>query len=511
MKNKTVRLIIFGMYLIFVHSSFADGCLTDTMPCNLMFYVDSTHYLLPTIENTIHNLSFSSTKKSLFKNIENLNEVKIFGVLQVEMRKIVDYFLGKPMRMGKNDWNDTLMKRFNEHDFFLYIIATPLGTMVEYQFTLFKKETINPTRPSNMIIMPVYNKCFSNSLFIDPTKENSTQKICKAIKSIFPESNAIPNLVINSNCHIYQGKYLSCTNDTVIFDLSNSRDEDTPREELTYFTRQIDTNGLMNFPQDFALSYDPYANRHVFVPHKPGLYAFLFYVNDGISTCEPQKIFLNIIPKPILLLSDHYFCSNEVRSVKDYYHNVHIDSGWIRLLRSNSKPNEWELIVKSIDLDTSNSSEFRRKYLLSQHPEIEISDDSVAALDSIYQYFANSNNLHIDVEPQKQFIKFDLTGRAVPGRRTYNLIARHKTQNIYSKSERVTVDMMDRYYPSIFFGTSYSIIGYSEKGSASYKNYLQLNFAACFYKKLFTEISLCLDNYNRYTMSSSANPIIINM
>jgi hypothetical protein len=338
----------------------------------------------------------------------------------------------------------------------------------------------------------------------------------KAIKSIFPESNAPPVLVIKSNCHIYQGKYLSCTNDTVIFDLSNSRDEDTPRDELTYFTRQTDTNGLMNPSNDLAFSYDPYAHRQVFIPTKPGLYAFLFYVSDGISTSEPQIVFLNIIQKPKLALSNHYFLSNKVRWANDYYNNTDIGSGWVRVLKSNSKPNEWELIVKPIDPDTSNSSGFGGKYVLSRLPEIEISDDSAAHIDSLYQYFLDCNNLHIDAEPQNQSIKFNLTGRAVPGRRKYNLIARHKTQNIYTESEQFIVDMRDRYYPAVYLGISYSNIKYDENldscGSLQYyKNYLQLNMAICFYKIFFTEISLCLDNYNKASNSSEINPIILNV
>ena len=137
-------------------------------------------------------------------------------------------------------------------------------------------------------------------------------------------------------------------------------------------------------------------------------------------------------------------------------------------------------------------------------------------MDSIYQYFANCNNFHINVEPQKQSIKFSLIGRAVSGRRIYNLIARHKTQNVYTESERFIVDMMDRYYPAIFLGISYSNIKYNENldsgDSIQYtKNYLQFNMAICFYKMFFTEISLCMDNYDRHLNSLDINPIFFNI
>jgi hypothetical protein len=505
MKRWFVKFLFLITGFVLIPRSFAESRMTDTVPCDVMFYVDSTRFLLPEIENILHALTFSSNKKPLFASIENLNEIQTFGSLQTEMRKIIDYFYGKPVRMEKNGWDDTLTTRFMHHNFFLYIVATPLGSMIEYQLTLFKKKNIEAGLSSkNLFLMPVYDKCSSVGFFIDPLKKNASREIEKELKKLFPEANAIPILKIESNCPIYQASYFGCANDKVVFDLSNSQDEDTPREDLTFFTRQIDTSGQMNFPQEYSLSFDPFARHVVMLPKKPGLYAIEFSVSDGVSTTKSQRIYLRIVHKPILALNKHYFFSRKFRSIRDYSAgDAIINSGTIRILNSSASPDEWEFFIRPVARDSAYSFISGGKFTLSHFPDADISDDSAAILDSIIQFHFTCNGLHVEAHPKKNYIEFTLKGRSVPGKNEYFLFGRHKTQKIVTEGERITLDIADRYYWDVNFGLSYVVNGFDTGRGPSFKwlNNFNFDLSTPFFKSFIAGVTICF-NTGHYLIKS---------
>ena len=197
----------------------------------LLIYAQDADYLLPLIENRLRDLRLCKRPhRRLFRDVINLNTHVDETERQRILREVVLYYGVHNLDLDESakDLRAEAATSLLAYDWAMLIKINPLGTLLEYQFSLYERldsDASGPVFPAEDVRKPAASEC----IFINPDSPDYSRLIDNAIRRIFPESNSPPQVAVRVNNRLNESGmvYYVGVGDSVVLDARESNDLDT--------------------------------------------------------------------------------------------------------------------------------------------------------------------------------------------------------------------------------------------------------------------------------------------
>ncbi|HEX5151028.1 MAG TPA: hypothetical protein VFW07_06245 [Parafilimonas sp.] len=269
----------------------------------LLYYInaDSTNsnqFLFPVIENELKKLKSSITNDSnsyIFDSVRYLNVYLSLPKINKNRISLIRLFRNDLTVLNSDEGkkrDSIIASNLNNNNFFLLININILDRLLEYQFLIFKLDSVKEGLERKIIRDMNVQEYRATSVFIDPSLNDYKEKIRLALRQLIYEANIPPkpqviynNNEIDSIFFIEKGSKLKF--------IASQIDEDSPPDQMKYTWALVDSNKKQ------SLSINPNIKEQIFDFKKEGDYILYLSVSDGNQT-RKQEYILKVISKPYI-------------------------------------------------------------------------------------------------------------------------------------------------------------------------------------------------------------------
>ena len=202
----------------------------------VLVYSNKHDFLVPHIENTLRNIVNANSKNQLFNRVTNLNLLLVNTEADKLLRANIYY--NAPNISFENLTNktkDSLYNIFINNNYFLLINENILQDKIEFQLTFY--EIISGKDTQNFPIRNIIKPISQNNFFINPDDPDYLTKLNAGVKKLIPLSNSPAKFnysLIGNLKKLPNNSIITSTNDTLLLNITDLFDEDTPPESIEF-------------------------------------------------------------------------------------------------------------------------------------------------------------------------------------------------------------------------------------------------------------------------------------